>query len=91
MKNDQTKYFATFVDRKPLQKYNEIVGFAVMAEWQTRQLEGLVGVSPVEVRVFLGPHNNTKKGFPSSHRCRKSFFVGFISSHLKLHNQLLRE
>ena len=36
-----------------LQKYNEIVGFAVMAEWQTRQLEGLVGVSPVEVRVFL--------------------------------------
>ena len=53
MKNDQTKYFATFVDRKPLQKYNEIVGFAVMAEWQTRQLEGLVGVSPVEVRVFL--------------------------------------
>ena len=36
-----------------LQKYNEIVSFAVMAEWQTRQLEGLVGVSPVEVRVFL--------------------------------------
>ena len=41
------------IDSWKFQKYNEIVGFAVMAEWQTRQLEGLVGVSPVEVRVFL--------------------------------------
>lgn len=51
------------VDRKPLRKYNEIVGFAVMAEWQTRQLEGLVGVTPVEVRVFLAASNKNRVSF----------------------------
>ena len=34
-----------------------------MAEWQTRQLEGLVGVTPVEVRVFLAASNKNRVSF----------------------------